>query len=111
VERVVTDATGAATGLLVEIKDTDPDRYVTIPLDGLTVVQDGDDQDLRSNLTRQQLLAICGSSIRRSLRIAELRSRGDVISPLVYLHEVAQRKSPLACRFARDRCRRGCIPA
>ena len=58
VERVITDASGAVTGLLVEIEDTDPDRYVTIPLDGLTVVQHGDDQDLRSNLTREQLLAL-----------------------------------------------------
>ena len=58
VERVVTDASGAVTGLLVEIEDSDPDRYVNIPLDGLSVVQDGDDQDLRSNLTRDQLLAM-----------------------------------------------------
>ena len=58
VERVITDPSGTGTGLLVEIEDSDPDRYVTIPLDGLIVVQDGDDQDLRSNLTRQQLLAM-----------------------------------------------------
>lgn len=58
VERVVTDASGTVTGLLVEIEDSDPDRYVTIPLEGLTVVQDGDDQDLRGNLTRQQLLGM-----------------------------------------------------
>lgn len=58
VERVITDAAGTVTGLLVEIEDTDPDRHVTIPLTGLTVVQDGDDQDLRSDLTRERLLAM-----------------------------------------------------
>ncbi len=58
VERVVTDASGAVTGLLVEIEDTTPDRYVTIPLDGLTVVTHGDDNDLRSTHTRAALVAM-----------------------------------------------------
>lgn len=58
VERVVTDASGAVTGLLVEIEDTTPDRYVTIPLDGLTVVTQGDDRDLRSTHTRDALVAM-----------------------------------------------------
>lgn len=58
VERVVTDASGAVTGLLVEIEDTTPDRYVTIPLDGLTVVTQGDDHDLRSTHTRDALVAM-----------------------------------------------------
>ncbi len=58
VERVITDPSGTVTGLLVEIEDSDPDRYVNIPLDGLSVVRDGDDQDLGSSLTREQLLAI-----------------------------------------------------
>lgn len=58
VERVVTDPSGAVTGLLVEIEDTTPDRHVTIPLDGLTVVAHGDDHDLRSTHTRAALIAM-----------------------------------------------------
>ena len=58
VERIVTDPSGAVTGLLVEIEDTTPDRYVTIPLDGLTVVAHGDDHDLRSTHTRATLVAM-----------------------------------------------------
>lgn len=58
VERVMTAAGGSVTGLLIEIEDTDPDRYVTIPLDGLTVVQDGHDQDLRGTMTREQLMTM-----------------------------------------------------
>lgn len=57
VEQVVTDASGKVTGLLVEIDDTDPDRNVTIPLDGLIVVEQGHDRNLRSPITRDQLLA------------------------------------------------------
>ena len=58
VERVVTDASGAVTGLVVEVDDTDPDRHVTLPLEGLTVVQDGNDHDLRVAMTRDQLNAL-----------------------------------------------------
>ena len=58
VERVLTDASGAVTGLVVEVDDTDPDRHVTLPLEGLTVVQDGNDHDLRVAMTRDQLNAL-----------------------------------------------------
>ncbi len=57
VEQVVMDSSGKVTGLLVEIDDTDPDRNVTIPLDGLVVVEQGHDRNLRGPLTRDQLLA------------------------------------------------------
>lgn len=57
VEQVVMDSSGKVTGLLVEIDDTDPDRNVTIPLDGLVVVEHGHDRNLRGPLTRDQLLA------------------------------------------------------
>ncbi|QQV77981.1 PRC-barrel domain-containing protein [Sphingomonas aliaeris] len=57
VEQVVMDSSGKVTGLLVEIDDTDPDRNVTIPLDGLVVVVQGHDRNLRGPLTRDQLLA------------------------------------------------------
>ena len=58
VERVVTDPSGKTTGLLVEIDDTDPDRNVIIPLDGLIVVEQGNDRNLRGPNTRDQLLAM-----------------------------------------------------
>ena len=62
VERVVVDSSGQVTGLIVEVEDSDPDRFVTIPLDGLTKVEEGDDVDLRSSLTREALMAMPESS-------------------------------------------------
>jgi len=58
VEDVVRGSDGAINGLLVEIEDTNPDRYVQIPLDGLEAVQRGDDIDLRTTATRENLLAL-----------------------------------------------------
>lgn len=57
VERVLTGPTGV-TGLLVEVEDSQPDRYVTVPLDGLTVVQRGDDRDLQGSRSREQMMAL-----------------------------------------------------
>src|SRR5690554_1296515 len=58
VERVITDSAGAVTHLLVEIEDSDPDRYVEIPLEGLTPKQVEDDWELESQLTKDDLLAL-----------------------------------------------------
>lgn len=58
VERVITDSSGTVTHLLVEIEDSDPDRFVEIPLEGLTPKQVDDDWELESNLTREDLLAL-----------------------------------------------------
>ena len=58
VEYVVRGADGAITGLVVEIEDTNPDRFVEIPLTGLQAVQNGNDWDLRSDLTRDALMAL-----------------------------------------------------
>ena len=58
VEGVVTDGSGAITHLLVEIDDTSPDRYVHVPISGLTALRDGDDWDVQGDLTREQLLAM-----------------------------------------------------
>lgn len=58
VEGVVQDGSGAITHLLVEIDDTSPDRYVHVPVEGLSAVRDGDDWDVQGNLTREQLLAM-----------------------------------------------------
>ncbi len=58
VEGVVRGEGGRVTHLLVEVEDTSPDRYVHVPLEGLEVVRDGDDWDIRSRLTREALMAM-----------------------------------------------------
>lgn len=58
VEALERDTGGAVTHLIVEIDDTDPDRYVRVPVDGLERVADGDDWDVRGQYTRDQLMAL-----------------------------------------------------
>lgn len=58
VEDLVRGSDGAITGVLVEIEDSDPDRFVQLPLDGLEAIQRGDDWDLRGDITREQLMAL-----------------------------------------------------
>lgn len=58
VEMVVRGADGKPTGLLVDVEGTTPDRYVTVPLDGLKAVRAGNDWDIGSNLTRDDLLKL-----------------------------------------------------
>jgi hypothetical protein len=58
VERVSRDASGAVTELLIEIEDSDPDRYVVIPIEGLTVRSAGDDADLQTSMSMQDLAAL-----------------------------------------------------
>lgn len=58
VERVETDASGNITGMIIEIDDTDPNRFIRLPLARLTAVADGDDWDLRAATTRDELMAL-----------------------------------------------------
>ncbi|AKH41374.1 hypothetical protein FHS61_001861 [Altererythrobacter atlanticus] len=60
VEQIRRDAAGEVSGLLVEIEDSNPDRFVVVPVDGLTV-REGmmNDADLQTSMTRQDL---CPSS-------------------------------------------------
>jgi hypothetical protein len=58
VEQVRRGASGAVDGLLIEIEDSNPDRYVMIPLDGLTTRPDGDDIDVQTTMTAQELAAL-----------------------------------------------------
>ncbi|MDF2493731.1 PRC-barrel domain containing protein [Sphingomonas sp.] len=58
VKSLVRSASGAVEGLIVEVEDTNPDRFVQIPLTGLKVVQRGDDRDLSTTMTREQLAAL-----------------------------------------------------
>lgn len=58
VERIVRNDAGEIVGLIIEIEDSDPDRFVQIPLAGLVSVRTGneaDDWDLQGNMTREQL--------------------------------------------------------
>ena len=55
VEAVTKDADGNATELLIEVEDSNPDRYVTIPIDGLTVTTRGNDTDLSSGMTLEDI--------------------------------------------------------
>lgn len=65
VEQVRRDATGAVTGLLVEIEDSEPDRYVEVPLDGLRVTEGGvlSDANLQTEMTAQELAAMPDAAI------------------------------------------------
>ena len=65
VEQVRRDASGAVTALLVEIEDSEPDRYVEIPLTGLTVTQGGglSDADVQTSMTAQDLAALPDATV------------------------------------------------
>ena len=58
VERVVRDDDDAVIGLIVEVEDSNPDRFVQVPLDGLSSIRDGDDWNLQGDMTRDQLAAL-----------------------------------------------------
>ena len=58
IEAVHRDASGAVDGLFVELDNTDPDRFVMIPLDGLSMRTDGDDKDVQTGMTAQDLAAL-----------------------------------------------------
>ena len=58
VEQVRRDTAGAVTGLVVELDDTDPDRWVTVPMDGLSTRIDGDDTDIQTTMTAADLAAL-----------------------------------------------------
>lgn len=58
IHRVETDASGNIDAVIVEIADTDPDRFVRLPLTRLTAVADGDDWNLRAATSRAELIAL-----------------------------------------------------
>ena len=60
VEQVRRDSSGAVTALLVEIEDSNPDRYVEVPVTGLSATEGGilQDTDLRTSMTAQDLAAL-----------------------------------------------------
>jgi hypothetical protein len=50
VEQVRRDPQGVANALVVEVEDSDPDRFVLVPIHGLTTRVDGDDTDLQTGM-------------------------------------------------------------
>ena len=66
VEQVRRDASGAVSGLLVEVEDSNPDRYVVVPLTGLTTVARGDDTDLQATMTAADLAALPDAALDAS---------------------------------------------
>lgn len=69
VERVLVDAKGAVTELIVEIDrpDPTPDHIVRIPLTSLSAIPDPDepgDFDIQTQLTIDDLLALPATSVR-----------------------------------------------
>lgn len=58
VERVERNAEGTVDRLLVEVEDSNPDRFVHVPIASLEPVQQGDDWDLRADTTRDNLMTL-----------------------------------------------------
>lgn len=58
VEGLVMGPDGALSSLIVEVDGTQPDRLVTLPIAGLSVVENGGDRDLRVTMTAEQLRAL-----------------------------------------------------
>lgn len=58
VEQVARNTAGQVDRLLIEIEDSNPDRYVYVPVEGLTVMRRGNDIDLSTTMTAQQLAAM-----------------------------------------------------
>jgi hypothetical protein len=58
IHRVETDASGNIDAVIVEIDDTDPDRFVRLPLTRLTAVADGDGWNLRAATSRAELIEL-----------------------------------------------------
>lgn len=58
IEGVVREGGGEVTHLLVEIENTSPDRYVHVPIEGLEPFDNRGDRDVRTSMTRDQLLAL-----------------------------------------------------
>lgn len=58
VQSVLRAGDGSVDRLLVEIEDSDPDRFVEVPVAGLAPVTHGDDTDLSTTMTAADLAAL-----------------------------------------------------
>lgn len=58
VKSLVRGPDGSVSQLLIEIEDSHPDKFVHVPVAGLQVVRKGNDTDLSTTMTREQLNAL-----------------------------------------------------
>ncbi|MFA7595922.1 MAG: PRC-barrel domain containing protein [Novosphingobium sp.] len=65
VEAVLKGPDGKVDRLLVEVGDSNPDKFVAVPVAGLAVIRQGDDIDLSSEMTRAELMALPAEPIPR----------------------------------------------
>ncbi|MGV3556447.1 MAG: PRC-barrel domain containing protein [Croceibacterium sp.] len=63
IEQIQRDASGAVTGFLVEVENSNPDRYVVVPLAGLTTRVSGNDTDLQATMTAADLGALPAATL------------------------------------------------
>jgi hypothetical protein len=63
VAQVLKAANGSVDQLLVEIEDSHPDRFVRVPLSGLTPLVRGNDTDLSTTMTKADLEALPAVSL------------------------------------------------
>jgi hypothetical protein len=58
VQALARDGSGKVDRLLIEIEDSHPDKFVHVPIAGLTTAQRGTDMDVVTKMTKQQLAAL-----------------------------------------------------
>ncbi len=58
VKQVRRNADGVADALVVELEDSDPDRFVELPLDGLSARISGGDTQVETEMTADELAAL-----------------------------------------------------
>jgi hypothetical protein len=63
VETVLRNAGGEVDHLIVEVEGPDPDRYVEVPITGLTTRVQGDDTDLVTTMTSADLGALPATTL------------------------------------------------
>lgn len=63
VESALRTSDGTVDRLLVEVEDSDPDRFVEVPIAGLTPVTRGDDTDLSTTMTAEELAALPAATL------------------------------------------------
>lgn len=59
---------GQVDRLLIEIEDSNPDRFVYVPITGLAVITRGADRDLSTTMTREALGALPDAQIAAAPR-------------------------------------------
>ncbi len=58
IEQIRRGPAGTVDGLLVEIENSSPDRFVVVPIEGLTTRADGNDTDVQTSMTAEDLAAL-----------------------------------------------------